>query len=86
MIGIRSSRVSPATSRRHAAVEQMDNEVGRLELIRDSLVAIVNEMRANVIARTGDIVEVRAVHVAPRRAERSREEHDNHNQQRRRRT
>ena len=42
------------------------NEIGRLELIRESLVAVVNEMRANVIARTGDIVEVRAVHVAPR--------------------
>ena len=27
----------------------MDNEVGRLELIRESLVAVVNEMRANVI-------------------------------------
>ena len=48
MIGIRSSRVSPAISRRHAAVERMDNEVGRLELIRESLVAVVNEMRANV--------------------------------------
>ena len=44
----------------------MDNVVGRLELIRESLVAVVNEMRANVITRTGDTVDVRAVHVGPR--------------------
>ena len=87
----------------------MDNEVGRLERIRESLVAVVDEMRANVIhssrcdirlpadlarrldvtsgalveiaeradpapsaealaalgARTGDIVEVRSVRIAP---------------------
>jgi len=48
--------------------------------------ALDAEALAALGARTGDIVEVRAAHVVPRRAERSREEHDNHNQQRRRRT